>query len=49
MPVGDPRAVRQSPAFIPQIKGGYGFYNEFLDIVVDGQRQERPVSPFSRR
>jgi hypothetical protein len=30
------------------IKDRLCFYNEFVDITVDGQAQERPVTPFSR-
>ncbi len=34
---------------VERIRGHLCFYNEFLDIEVDGEQQERPVSPFSRR
>ncbi|MFI6657571.1 DUF427 domain-containing protein [Streptomyces sp. NPDC050523] len=34
------------PAVGP-IRGLLAFYNEAVDIVVDGERQERPVTPFS--
>ncbi|OIJ67388.1 DUF427 domain-containing protein [Streptomyces mangrovisoli] len=30
------------------IRGLFAFYNELVDIVVDGERLERPVTPFSR-
>jgi uncharacterized protein (DUF427 family) len=30
------------------IKDHFAFYNEFVDHIVDGQRLERPVTPFSR-
>jgi uncharacterized protein (DUF427 family) len=32
-----------------RIRGHLCFYNEFVDIEVDGEAQERPQSPFSRR
>ena len=32
-----------------RIRGHMCFYNEFVDIEVDGEAQERPVSPFSKR
>jgi len=32
---------------IPKIEGLVCFYNEKVDIDVDGEREERPVSPFS--
>jgi uncharacterized protein (DUF427 family) len=32
-----------------RIRGHLCFYNEFVDIEVDGEMQERPVSPFSKR
>jgi len=31
------------------IKDRIAFYNEFVDIELDGELQERPTSPFSRR
>jgi len=31
------------------IKGLVCFYNEFVDIELDGEPQQRPTSPFSRR
>ena len=31
----------------PRIKGLIAFYNERADFVIDGERQERPRSPFS--
>jgi uncharacterized protein (DUF427 family) len=31
------------------IKGRICFYNEFVDIELDGEPQERPASPFSKR
>jgi uncharacterized protein (DUF427 family) len=34
---------------VERIRGHLSFYNEFLDIEVDGEQQERPVSPFSKR
>lgn len=34
-------------AAVAAIKDRLCFYNEFVDIVVDGEPQERPVSPFS--
>ena len=33
----------------PRIAGLTAFYNEKVDIVIDGVRQERPVTPWSRR
>lgn len=32
-----------------RIRGHLTFYNEFVDIEVDGEAQERPQSPFSKR
>lgn len=32
-----------------RIRGHLCFYNEFVDIEVDGEAQERPLSPFARR
>lgn len=32
---------------VREIKGLIAFYNEAVDIIVDGERRERPVSPFS--
>ena len=34
---------------VDRIRGHFCFYNEFLDIEVDGEPQERPQSPFSKR
>lgn len=34
---------------VHEIKGLVAFYNEVVDIVVDGERQERPVTHFSKR
>ena len=34
---------------VERIRGHLCFYNEFVDIEVDGEQQERPVSPFSKR
>jgi uncharacterized protein (DUF427 family) len=34
---------------VEPIRGHLAFYNEFVDIEVDGELQERPESPFSRR
>jgi uncharacterized protein (DUF427 family) len=34
---------------VGKIAGRIAFYNELVDIEVDGVREERPVSPFSRR
>ena len=34
---------------VDRIRGHFCFYNEFLDIEVDGELQERQVSPFSKR
>jgi uncharacterized protein (DUF427 family) len=34
---------------VERIRGHLCFYNEFVDIVVDGEAQERPVTPFSKR
>ena len=34
---------------VDRIRGHLCFYNEFVDIEVDGQQQERPESPFSKR
>ena len=31
------------------VAGRVAFFNERVDIVVDGERQERPVTPGSRR
>ncbi|MDI9889282.1 DUF427 domain-containing protein [Streptomyces sp. HNM0645] len=31
------------------IKDRVAFYNEYVDVIVDGERQERPVSVFSKR
>ncbi|MEU2108253.1 DUF427 domain-containing protein [Streptomyces sp. NPDC087659] len=31
------------------IKDRIAFYDEFVDVIVDGERQQRPVSVFSRR
>ena len=31
-----------------KVAGLVGFYNERADIIVDGERQERPTTPFSR-
>ena len=31
------------------VAGRVAFYNELVDITVDGVRQERPESPFSSR
>ena len=31
------------------IRDRIAFYDEFVDIEIDGEPQERPVSPFSRR
>ncbi|GIH24080.1 hypothetical protein Aph01nite_23900 [Acrocarpospora phusangensis] len=36
------------PAAAP-IKGYVAFYNEFVDIIVDGVKEERPETVFSRR
>jgi uncharacterized protein (DUF427 family) len=33
---------------VERIRGHLCFYNELVDIEVDGEQQERPVSPFSR-
>jgi uncharacterized protein (DUF427 family) len=33
---------------VERIRGHLCFYNEMVDIEVDGEAQERPVSPFSR-
>ena len=35
------------PAVAP-IAGRIAFFNERVDLVVDGERQERPITPFSR-
>jgi uncharacterized protein (DUF427 family) len=32
---------------IPKIRGLLSFYNERVDLVVDGERLDRPVTPFS--
>jgi len=32
---------------IPKIENLLCFYNEKVDLYVDGEKQERPVSPFS--
>jgi uncharacterized protein (DUF427 family) len=34
---------------VEPIRDRIAFYNEFVDLELDGERQERPVSPFSRR
>ena len=34
---------------VERIRGHVCFYNEFVDIEVDGEMQERPASPFSKR
>ena len=34
---------------VDRVRGHVCFYNEFVDIEVDGEPQERPESPFSRR
>ena len=34
---------------VERIRGHVCFYNEFVDIEVDGEAQQRPASPFSRR
>jgi uncharacterized protein (DUF427 family) len=34
---------------VERIRGHLCFYNEFVDIEVDGEPQERPQSPFSKR
>lgn len=34
---------------VAKIAGRVAFYNELVDLTVDGVRLERPVSPFSRR
>lgn len=33
---------------VREIKGLIAFYNEAVDIILDGERLERPVSPFSK-
>jgi uncharacterized protein (DUF427 family) len=33
---------------IAPIKGKVAFYNERVDLEVDGEPQERPITPFSR-
>jgi hypothetical protein len=33
---------------VAPIKGHIAFYNERVDLEVDGEPQERPVTPFSR-
>jgi uncharacterized protein (DUF427 family) len=33
---------------VTRVAGMVAFYNELVDLTVDGERQERPVSPFSR-
>jgi uncharacterized protein (DUF427 family) len=40
-----PRPVLECPS----IRGLIAFFNERVDLVVDGQREERPVTPWSRR
>ena len=38
------------PAPLPEsqkVAGLIAFYNEKVDILVDGEREERPVTPFS--
>jgi uncharacterized protein (DUF427 family) len=45
-----PNVVWSYPDPLPAvgtIKGLLAFYNEVADIVVDGERMERPVTPFS--
>ena len=32
-----------------EVTGRVAFFNEHVDIVVDGRREERPVTPWSRR
>ncbi len=34
---------------VEPIRDRIAFYNEFVDGELDGERQERPASPFSRR
>jgi uncharacterized protein (DUF427 family) len=34
---------------VEPIRDRIAFYNEFVDIDLDGEPQERPASPFSRR
>ena len=34
---------------VERIRGHLCFYNEFVDIEVDGEAQERPETPFSKR
>ena len=34
---------------VSQIKGHLGPYGERVDLIVDGQLQERPAGPFGRR
>ena len=34
---------------VEPIRDRIAFYNEFVDIELDGEPQERPASPFSRR
>jgi hypothetical protein len=31
------------------VTGRIAFFNERVDIFVDGERQERPITPWSRR
>jgi uncharacterized protein (DUF427 family) len=38
-----PEPIRENP----RIRGLLAFYNERVDIVVDGEPQERPLTPFS--
>jgi uncharacterized protein (DUF427 family) len=35
------------PPAASAIKSRVAFYNEFVDIIVDGERQQRPVTVFS--
>jgi uncharacterized protein (DUF427 family) len=32
-----------------EVTGWYAFFNERVDLVVDGRAQERPLTPWSRR
>jgi uncharacterized protein (DUF427 family) len=47
-----PHIVWSYPEPLPAVgpvKGLLAFYNEEVDITVDGERLERPITPFSRK
>ncbi|MFJ4620656.1 hypothetical protein [Streptomyces sp. NPDC088812] len=49
-PAGAPNVVWSHPAPLPAVgavAGLLAFYDEAVDITVDGERLERPVTPFT--